>query len=431
MSTRLRRTAVVTAASAAALVLAACGGGSGFDDGNDASTSPDAAATDTATEEGNGGEDGSGAGELEVLIATSGEAETRAVTDAVAAWSETSGVSAVVRVATDMNQELAQGFAAGSPPDVFYVNTEQFPGYASSGSIKPYFEELSNAGDFHQSLVDNFTYEGTPYCAPKDFSTLALVINDDLWSEAGLTADDYPTTWEELTAVATTLAETNETGLAFGPEWQRVGTFMAQAGGGLVADGAAIVDAAANVDALAYVKELLASGVAAYPADLGTGWGGEAFGTGAAPMAIEGNWIVGALRNDFPDVSYTVVELPAGSAGRGTLQFTNCWGIASDSPSSDDAVSLVEFLTADEQQMAFAEAFGVMPSVSTVTEEWTALFPEQAAFIAGADYAQGVPPIEGVGDVISDFNSQLETLASGDPATILGSVQQNLTAIMP
>src|SRR5690606_40176759 len=61
-----------------------------------------------------------------------------------------------------------------------------------------------------------------------------------------------------------------------------------------------------------------------YPADVGAGWGGEAFGTGAAAMTIEGNWIVGALRNDFPDTPYRVVELPAGPAGKGTLQFTNC-----------------------------------------------------------------------------------------------------------
>ena len=66
----------------------------------------------------------------------------------------------------------------------------------------------------------------------------------------------------------------------------------------------------------------------AFSSDIGAGWAGEAFGKQMAAMVIEGNWITGAMTNDFPDVAYTVAELPAGPAGKGTLQFTNCWGIA-------------------------------------------------------------------------------------------------------
>ena len=43
-------------------------------------------------------------------------------------------------------------------------------------------------------------------------------------------------------------------------------------------------------------------------------------------MTIEGNWIKGALQNDFPDVKYTVHALPAGPKGKGTLSFTNVLG---------------------------------------------------------------------------------------------------------
>ena len=79
-------------------------------------------------------------------------------------------------------------------------------------------------------------------------------------------------------------------------------------------------------------------------------------------MTIEGNWIGGAMSADFPDVDYTVAELPQGPAGPGTLAFTNCWGIAEASGNKDDAVDLVEYLTSEDQQLAFADAFGVIPS---------------------------------------------------------------------
>lgn len=270
--TRGRRLLASTAAGAAGLlVLTACGGGSGFDDagGDDAAAS-------------------GGSGSLSILIGSSGDAETDAVEAAVAAWSEESGVDATVQVASDLNQELSQGFASGEPADVFYVSADQFQTYASNGSLYPYGSELSNADDFYPSLVEQFTYDGDLVCAPKDFSTLGLIIDTAAWEAAGLTDADVPTTWEQLTDVAGQLTTDGRTGLGFSGEYARVGAFLAQAGGTLIsADGTeATADSAENVEGLTYVQQLLASGSAAYAADLGTGWGGEAFGTGAAAMTI-------------------------------------------------------------------------------------------------------------------------------------------------
>ncbi|MBE1877293.1 extracellular solute-binding protein [Myceligenerans pegani] len=407
-----RRLAVLTAA-AATLALAACGG-SGFDDG----------------QTGDGGDGGDAGGPLEVLIGSSGDAETRAVTEALDAWSAESGTEANLSVAADLPQQLSQGFAAGSPPDLFYVSVDGFPGYAANGSLEPYGDQIE--ADFYPTLVESFTYDDTFYCAPKDFSTLALIINDDAWEEAGLTASDHPATWEDLRSVAERLTTDDQVGLTFGPEWQRVGAFMAQAGGGLLDDaGSAAVDSPENAEALAFVQDMLADGIAAYPSAVDAGWGGEAFGLQAAAMTIEGNWVTGALANDFPDVDYTVVPLPSGPGGAGTLQFTNCWGVAADSQNKEAAIDLVRHLVADEQQMTFAEGFGVMPSVASVRDRWSEEFPEQAAFLDGVDDAQGVPPLEGVSEVIADFNAQLEGLAGGDPQAILSSVQSSMEAVAP
>jgi multiple sugar transport system substrate-binding protein len=397
-------------AATTALALTACGG-SGFEEG---------------------GETSAGSGEISVLIGTSGDAETKAVEDAVAAWSEDSGVEASVKVAADLPQELSQGFAANNPPDVFYVSTDTLAGYAANGSLHPYGDELSNAGEFYPNLVEAFTFEDEFYCAPKDFSTLGLVINQKLWDEAGLTEDDVPTTWDELEQVAGELTQGDRVGLAFGPEYQRVGAFFPQAGGGMVSeDGTeATVDSPENLEALEFVQGMMKDGVAAYSSDLGAGWGGEAFGKELAAMTIEGNWIAGAMTNDFPKVDYTVAELPEGPAGAGTLAFTNCWGIAEASGDKESAVALVEHLTTEEQQLAFADAFGVIPSVQTAAEQYADDKPEFAPFVAGAEYAQNPPAQEGAADVIADFNAQLEGLENGDPAAILESVQQSMQAVL-
>lgn len=418
--TRQRNRAVLgTGALLLTSALALAGCGSGFDD----------------VGSGGGGEDGaltSSDDALTILIGSSGDAETDAVTEAVAAWSEESGIEAEVQVANDLPQQLSQGFAAGSPPDLFYLATEALAGYAGNGSLVAYGDQLENADDFYPSLVENFTIDDQFYCAPKDFSTLGLVINKGLWDAAGLTDADIPTTWDQLATVAATLTQGSTVGLAFGAEYQRVGAFMAAAGGSLVGDDGteAVANSSENVEALTYVQEHLNDGTFAYASDIGAGWGGEAFGKQLSAMTIEGNWITGAMSNDYPDVDYVVAELPAGPAGQGTMQFTNCWGMAADSPNQQAALDLVQYLTSAEQQLAFSDAFGPMPSVESAADQWSTDNPELTAFLAGADYAQGVPTNDGIAAVITDFNASLESLKSGDPQQILDTVQSNVEAVV-
>jgi multiple sugar transport system substrate-binding protein len=124
-----------------------------------------------------------------------------------------------------------------------------------------------------------------------------------------------------------------------------------------------------------------------------------------------------------------VVSLPAGTE-QGTIQYTNCWGVAADSDNVKGAVSLVESLTTPEQQMAFADAFGVMPSVEEVAGQWKEKYPELAPFIDSADFAANLPAAEGSADVLSELNAQLATLKDGDPQQILEDVQPNMEAVL-
>src|SRR5262249_56188828 len=106
------------------------------------------------------------------------------------------------------------------------------------------------------------------------------------------------------------------------------------------------------------------------------GWGGEAFGKGKTAMAMEGNWIKGAMQSDYPNIHYTIQPLPAGPSGtQGTLSFTQCWGIAAKSKYKDAALKFVEAMTTKDQQLAFAKAFGVMPSRMSAKDAYLAQFP--------------------------------------------------------
>ncbi|MCB1280263.1 MAG: extracellular solute-binding protein [Salinibacterium sp.] len=368
---------------------------------------------------------------LTMLIGSSGDAETNAVQAAADAWAKTSGNTVEVVAASDLTQQLSQGFAGGTPPDIFYMGWDQFGTYAQNKYLDAYAKDLPNAGDFYKSLKDTFTYKGTFTCAPKDFSTLGLIINTDMWKAAGLTDADYPKDWAELESVAKKLTTDKVAGLSFGLEYARVGVFMNQAGGSLVSsDGKTVTaDTPENLAGLEEIQKLHDDGVLKFPSEIDSGWSGEALGKGAAAMVIEGPWIKG-IKGDFPDTHYQAVELPAGPGGKSTFTFTNCWGIPAGSKTAAAAVDLVKFLTSDEQQLKFADAFGVIPSTESAAKQYATKFPENASFVASNDYAVSPVNFAGSATVISDFNAQLAKLIGGDAKAILASLQTTLQAAL-
>ena len=310
-----------------ALLLAACG--SGFESSSAASVAPGSEDPGESTAASEAAEPGA---DLTILIGSSGDAETDIVNELVAEWSAESGVNAEVVVASDLNQQLAQGFSSNEPPDLFYLSTDQMAVYAATDSLEPYAESLSNADAFYPGLREAFTYNDQFMCAPKDFSTLALIINSDMWADAGLTDDDIPTTWDELNAVAEQLTtdERRRSCLrAGGPARRRIHGCRPAARSSPRTERPPWSTRRRTLEALQYVKDQMAAGSFAYSNDarIDAGWGGEAFGIGKAAMVIEGNWIAGAMTNDFPDVNYVVAELPEGPAGpaRSSTRTAGAW----------------------------------------------------------------------------------------------------------
>lgn len=216
-----------------------------------------------------GGGDSSGdVKELTILIGSSGDAETAAVQSAASAWAKSNNAKVEVVAASDLTQQLSQGFAGDDAPDLFYMGWDQFATYASNGYLDAYAEGLPNADQFYPALKDTFTYDGTFTCAPKDFSTLGLIINTDKWAAAGLTDADIPTDWDSLEAAATKLTTADTVGLSFGLEYARAGVFMNQAGGQLVDGDTVTADSAENVAGLEYIQKLHDAGVLKWPSEI-------------------------------------------------------------------------------------------------------------------------------------------------------------------
>ena len=390
-----------------------------------------AVATAAVAATANGSSTKTQATEITALIGSSGPAETNAVNVATSAWSKRTGIKVNVIVASDLGQQLAQGFASGNPPDIFYLGNDQVATYAKAGDLAR-LDNLANKKSFYPSLRAAYTYKGHLYAAPKDFSTLALVVNTASWKGAHLTSKSYPKTWAQLASVAKKLTRNGQVGLCTNPEFHRLGVFMLQNGGWLVSKNGkkATVNSGANVAAFNYVKKMLSNGSMKLTNQLGVGWGGEGFGKKMCAMTIEGNWIAGAMKNDYPSVSYKVVQLPRGPKGQGTLQYDGGWGLAAASKNKADAMKLMSFLTNKSIEMGMAKAFGVMPSIMSAKKQWLKVYPQWASFLAGANYSTSIPPVPGIATVLGDFNQQLQALPNQSPKSILDRVNSELQAIL-
>jgi multiple sugar transport system substrate-binding protein len=116
-------------------------------------------------------------------------------------------------------------------------------------------------------------------------------------------------------------------------------------------------------------------------------WNGEAFGRGRAAMTLEGNWLVGYLATQFPDVRYGIVELPSGSAGRATTAYITCWVVNAHSANPEAALDLAAFLTSPAQAAAWANASGNLPPTLEQATAWVATHPSYAPFVSSLTYA--------------------------------------------
>jgi multiple sugar transport system substrate-binding protein len=374
-----------------------------------------------------GGEESSSAegAELTMYAHSSSPAEDETLKKIVDSYNKQGSNKVDLKILPEYDTALQTALAGGDPPDVFYVNDNKLPDLAKNGVLEPIGDKVDKPEDFYPSLRESFTYEGVNYCPPKDFSTLQLVYNVAELEKAGV---QPPTTWDGLSAAAKKLTTGKRAGISFNAEFYRWGVFMAQAGAWPTNTEITqmTMDDPKMKSALDYVTGLHADGYAATPAELGVGWGGEALGKGKAAMTIEGNWIVGAMKTDFPDVKYAVAELPAGPAGKATMSFSVCYGVAAASEHKEAAIDLVKYLTSPEQQLLFTKDFPVMPSRASLAGKWLAEKSELQAFVTGASYAKKSVFVPGFPTVIDTLTDGIQGLAKGNKQVdeVISSTQQ-------
>jgi multiple sugar transport system substrate-binding protein len=280
------------------------------------------------------------------------------------------GITAVFEPTPDFQKALVNGLSAGTAADLFYVDVFWSDSIFSTGKAAALEMDTSA---FIDNLNKAFTVDGNVYGIAKDFNTLALEYNKDIFDEAGVEYPNADDTWdtlkEKLMAIQSSLPDTY--GTCVMPDFARFGAFAFSTGWQpFNADGKTVLDDNFR-RAFEYYTGLVADGAGITHDKVGSpGWTGGCFKTDQVAIALEGAWIGGFLRDQAPNLNYGTAPLPKDpvSGQRGNFMFTVSWTVNNDSPNKDAAMKVLEALTSPEAQQWVLERGLAIPSRSSLAD---------------------------------------------------------------
>lgn len=325
-----------------------------------------------------GGESSSG-GDVTLSYAIWDENQKPAMEDIAAAFEkENPNVTIDIQVTPykEYFTKLQTAATGGSAADVFWMNGPNFQLYASNGQLAPLDDAGVDAADYPQGLIDLYTFDGTLYGAPKDFDTVALWYNKELFDAAGV---EYPTagwTWDDFTAAAAALTDpaTGQFGVAASQYGQEnFYNSIAQAGGEVIsADGTE--SGYGSPEALAGIElwtDLIEAGSSPTAQQMTDTNPEDFFLSGKVAMFQNGSWaaIAYADNADIAD-KVDVAPLPEGPEGNQSV-IHGVGNVANaKSPHVAEAKAFAAFASGEQAAKIQAESGTVIPAFDGTQQAW-------------------------------------------------------------
>lgn len=313
-------------------------------------------------------------------------------------------------------EKLQTVVAGGEAYDVFWLNGPNFPFYASKGVLANLDEAMQSvAGNYPKALVDMYSYNGHRYAIPKDFDTIALFYNKDLFTAAGvpLPPSDWTWKWDDFVAAARLLTKDaagkhpgeagfdakNVAQFGTGTDVGQTGHYnVVFSGGGWVIspDGKRSgYDDPATIEAVQKYLDLIHQEMVAPGTTLAGGAESNPYALflgGKVGMFFGGSWMTRTFlsQNKFQvGLTYLpVLKQPATVIhGLGNVVFAR-------SKHPKEALEFVKFLGSKDAADIFAKSGTVIPAFNGTQDAWVAAFPKSidaSIFIKATAHSFALP----------------------------------------
>lgn len=383
MLTRTRLSRAAGALSALAVIVAACSSGSTPSAPTSAAPASSAPASTAPSASGLASDS------LKGTTLTVWTMEDQAKFEAlVQPFQDQTGITVkVVAVPWDgIADKLTTAVASGTGPDVTQIGLSLLPTFNEAGA-------LTDLGPFladHPALADsNFpaavsskalTSGGAVTSVPWIADTRILFYRTDILAAAGV---QPPTTWDEMTAAAKTLAARGPGKYGYYiPQWDAPLPieFTWQAGGDPIgADGKVDLDTPAFRTAVDYYLSFYSQKLVPTASDFDQTAG---FISGAAPMLISGPYLAAAVHGQAPnlDGKWAVATLPKKVTGTSLFAGSNM-GVWKGTKNLQGALALLDYLAAPATQVAWYQATSELPAnVAAMNDKTIASDPNAAVY---------------------------------------------------
>jgi multiple sugar transport system substrate-binding protein len=309
--------------------------------------------------------------------------------------------------------KLKTQLAANTPPDIFAMDAPLFLDYQSRGvllNLQPYIDKnpdmLKNV--YPQTLSAYKTPDGY-YGLPRDFQTIVLFYNKDMFDAAGIA---YPTaswTWNDLQAAAKQLTkDTNgdgkidQYGFVFDqwdmePGWSEA--IWANGGDIVSADHTkTLIGEPSARQAWQMLSDMVFVDKSVPDANTIGQYGSDLFQAKVAAMTPMGHWAVPGYNT--AGFKYDVVPMPKGSAGQATSVNSAGFVVAKATKHPQEAFEFIKFVLSQAGQTRLAELGFACPVLKTVAEspiflQQTASTLNQQVFLDSLVFAHMKPVFKG------------------------------------
>jgi multiple sugar transport system substrate-binding protein len=263
--------------------------------------------------------------------------------------------------------------AAGSPPDVFFINNIDFPGLASRGVLRPLDPFIQRdkypTGDIFPGILKAFQWEGAQYGLPRDVSNLVVFYNRNLLRKAGLPDPKPDWTWDDFLRYAKALTvEKDGKRVQWGVSFQTFYLFWEpwvwSAGGRFYSPDHSkfLLNSPPSVEGLQFYLDLrYKHHVAPTPEEAQDRGAFTMFLNGQTGMIVDGRWRVPTLKARAK-FDFDVVPFPRGKAGSIVDIDGSGWVMAAGTRNPEAAWKLLSFLAGPEAIQIFTKTGLIIPA---------------------------------------------------------------------
>ncbi len=309
---------------------------------------------------------------------TNQEPGMKAIADAYTAEHPNVTIETQVTPWTEYWTKLEAAAQGGAMPDVFWIHSNQFFKYASANVLLDLTDLNYDYAPYPSGITALYNFNGAQLAVPKDYDTIALAYNKEIFDNAGIAYPDDTWTWDTLIETAKKLTDPEKGIYGFGaPNETQTGyyNFVYQNGGFIFENGKCGFNLPETQEAIqAWVDLMLVDKVSPTLESFTDMSCDEQFQAGKLAMEFVGSWMMSAFTsNEFIKDKFDLAVLPQGKK-RASIYNGLGYAGAYNTANPDVVKDFIAFCGTEQANILQAQNKAAIPAYEGTEHYFTDLF---------------------------------------------------------